>query len=161
LCLLPPILLMLWSLGYCSCDSTPIELDYCYLTISHFWKMFLMFPCSWMIHPNSNSMGWSSSLIVKKWNCYWPSRMKLVQFDCHWNFHTLKNGCMLDVPKMFLIDWFFIVGNINHDFPIQKFHESTTTICKLIWPYMNIYYNLGTTNWLWRPTWGRHHKSFI
>jgi len=24
LCLLPPILLMLWSLGYCPCDSTPL-----------------------------------------------------------------------------------------------------------------------------------------
>jgi hypothetical protein len=54
--------------------------------------------------------------------------MKLVQFDCHWNFHTLRNDCTLDVPKMFLIDLFFIVGNINHDFPILKFNESTTTM---------------------------------
>jgi hypothetical protein len=47
---------------------------------------------------------------------------------------------------MSLIDWFFIVVNINHDFPIQKFNESTTTNSKLILPYMNIYYNLGAIN---------------
>ncbi len=69
-----------------------------------------------------------------------------MQFECHKKFHTLRNGCMLDVPKMFLVDWLFIVGNINHDFPIHKFNESTTIICKLIFPYTNIYYNLGTTN---------------